>query len=184
MPQFWCLLLTGVAGGVFLGMGEFAAAAVLAAWAVWQAHRGSHAQRGLLLCFVEFCLLAGLVFYYRDSVRLQCLALFALLGAFIEAHARLWARPPVKEAVTVVDRLRLLAIACWFATVTQWFVEGSDPLLGRPLALPVVLCLVVCSAFAHFNSIVLIARTLVIGRRRRRGTTRLTLVKPRLVVAN
>lgn len=187
MPQFWCLLLTGVAGGALLAFGEFAAAAVLAAWAVWECHRGLSKSRedanahGLVLVLVEFFLLAGLVYYYRQSLLLECLALFALLGAFIEAHVQAVLATPAHTR-RVIDRLRLISVAAWFATVTEWFMEGADPVLGHPVAVPLVAGLVLCSALSHYGSIRLLGRFLLAARRRRRAWQRLTLVKPRLAV--
>jgi hypothetical protein len=178
--MFWLLLLTGLGGGILLGFGQFGPAAVLAAWAVWECSRvpdpkNGNSQRSLAMCLFEVFLLAGLVFYYRESVKLECLALFALLGAFVEAHfsATTGSLPPRR----VIARLRVMALCAWFTTVTAWFWEGSDPVLGHPIAYPLVSCLAITCAITHFASVGMMSQLMGTMRRRQRAWQRLCLVK-------
>jgi CDP-diacylglycerol--glycerol-3-phosphate 3-phosphatidyltransferase len=169
-------LFLGIAAGVSLAAGHFGLGALLAVAAA-----GGDAIDGLLARrlgvgsvagevldatvdrYVDFALLAGLAFYFRDRAGHFVAALLALLAAFMVSYSTAKAQAlhvtPPRGSMRRVERAVLVITATWLTPLAATFDE-------RWRELPVLVALVTIAVVGNGSAIQRIASVRAIVRER------------------
>jgi phosphatidylglycerophosphate synthase len=109
--------------------------------------------------YVEFLLLAGLAYYFRDSPIAVTLALVAILGSFMVSYTTAKAEAlgiqPPKGAMRRAERAVYVTCGCGFAPLWGLVIPGSPRLftLSYGLELPVELAMFLVGVVANVSAV-------------------------------
>lgn len=163
----WSSLVVGFFAGFFIAFGFFGIGSILLfASAILDTLDGYVARRlnrfspkGEILDssldrYVDFFFFAGLLIYYKESVTLMLITLFAMLGSFMisysSAKAQAMGITPPRGSMKRSDRLVYLILGGSLASLSVAFFE--DP-ISTPVGVPMVFVLVMIAILSNISAI-------------------------------
>jgi len=166
----WISASIGVFSALFLAFGMFGvAAALLAISSTMDGLDGLVARKtgqtslaGEILDssldrYVDFCFLAGLAIYYRESVVLLIITLFAILGSFMISYSTAKAEAiqvtPPRGNMKRSERIFYLLLGAMFSSITVAYFETDN--IGIPMVIVLLLIAVMAnlSAFQRLKAL-------------------------------
>jgi CDP-diacylglycerol--glycerol-3-phosphate 3-phosphatidyltransferase len=165
-------LVPGLGSALAVGTGHFGLGALLATMSAFcdlvdgnlarrleNLPRGGEVFDSAVDRYVEFLLLAGLIFYFRTAPVVEVLALAALLGSFMVSYSTAKAEalhvPPPKGAMRRAERAVYLIVGCTMVPVVALVVPPASPgaLLLRGPETTVVLALSLVAVVTNVSSV-------------------------------
>jgi phosphatidylglycerophosphate synthase len=125
--------------------------------------------------YVEFFLLAGLTYYFRNHAVIEVVCLAAILGSFMVSYATAKAEalgvPPPSGAMRRAERAVYLIFGCVLVPVWGHFMPGSLVVGGFVLGyeLPVELAMLVVAVVANVSAVRRMVRTAQLIRAKKRS---------------
>lgn len=105
--------------------------------------------------YVDFFILAGLLIFYRESLTLTVLILFALLGSFMISYSSAKAQAlnvkPPRGSMKRSDRLVYLISGAYFTSLSIAFIEG--PIDQGGLGFPMILVILLIAVLSNISAI-------------------------------
>jgi phosphatidylglycerophosphate synthase len=164
----WASLVVGFLAGCLMAFGFFGVAATLLfTSAILDALDGYVARRtekfspcGEILDssldrYVDFFFFAGLIIFYRDSIAVMLITLFAMLGSFMISYSSAKAQAmnikPPRGSMKRSDRLVYLIAGGYFASLSINFFENSTNTF--PSGIPMVLVLLMIAVLSNISAV-------------------------------
>jgi phosphatidylglycerophosphate synthase len=109
--------------------------------------------------YVEFFLLAGLAFHFRQHPVMQAVCLAAILGSFMVSYSTAKAEalgvPPPKGAMRRAERAVYLIVGCWLVPLWARVMPGPGSVFGIAIRqeFPVELAMLVVAVVANVSAV-------------------------------